>query len=57
VKTIGDATSDPKVASALEAFERLLLNNLTLVRAFFAEIQAKFVPANRGRRCENRLHR
>ena len=31
VKAIDGATSDPKVRSALEAFEPLLFNNLTLV--------------------------
>jgi hypothetical protein len=31
VKALDGATSDPKVASALEAFEPLLFNNMTLV--------------------------
>jgi hypothetical protein len=31
VETIDEATSDPKVASALEAFEPLLFNNMILV--------------------------
>lgn len=31
VKAIGDATSDAKVTAAIEAFEPLLFNNMTLV--------------------------
>ena len=42
VKAVNAATSDPKVASALESFEPLFLNNMTLVldRYFVHRIRA-----------------